>query len=121
MREEDMPYRPDPISDVFTISREALDEAYSALAGAEACLGNVANINHAMNLLRTAEGNQGEKYPGHQPNFVVADSSEQPPSSSEANLGLATNREIEAEIEARRSLGHTHPDYRSSNYDGPVA
>jgi hypothetical protein len=30
-----------------------------------------------------------------------------------ANLGLATNAEIEAEMEARRSMGHTAPDYRT--------
>lgn len=33
--------------------------------------------------------------------------------NSKANLGLASNAELEAELTARRELGHTDPDYRT--------
>jgi NTP pyrophosphatase (non-canonical NTP hydrolase) len=42
------------------------------------------------------------------------------PLFDEPKLGLATNTEIKAEIDARESLGHTHPDYKTSGYDGPL-
>lgn len=77
MREEDMPYRDAPKSEMFTISRKALNEAYSALAGAKAVLGDVANISLAMDQLKTANGDFGESYNGHEPNFVVSDASVQ--------------------------------------------
>lgn len=43
------------------------------------------------------------------------ETSQPAPTGSEerANLGLATNAEIEAEMEARRSMGHTAPGYRT--------
>lgn len=56
--------RPDR-SEEFLISREALDEADSALAGAIGALGDVANLSHARELLRTAQGNLGDKYDGY--------------------------------------------------------
>jgi hypothetical protein len=56
--------RPDQ-SEEFLISREALDEAHSALAGAIGALGDVANLSHAMAMLRTARGNFGDLYQGH--------------------------------------------------------
>ncbi len=34
-------------------------------------------------------------------------------SNDKANLGLATNAELEAELTARRELGHTDPEYRT--------
>lgn len=78
MREEDMPYRDPPPSEEFLISRQALDEAHSALAGAKGALGDVANISAGMEALKTAQGNLGDKYDGHDPQFVISDSSEAP-------------------------------------------
>lgn len=34
----------------------------------------------------------------------------------EANLGLATNAELTAELEARQRMGHTDPEYRTLAY-----
>ena len=79
MREEDMPYRGPLKSDEFLISRTALDEAYSALSGCLAVLGDTANIKHAMECLKTASGSYGDEYEGHEPNFTIEGSSEQPP------------------------------------------
>jgi len=56
--------RPDR-SEEFLISREALDEAHSALAGSIAVCGDIANLSHAMKLLRTAQGTFGDTYDGH--------------------------------------------------------
>lgn len=53
--------RPDR-SEEFLISREALDEAMSALLGARAALGDIANISHAIDQLKTAQGNLGDQY-----------------------------------------------------------
>jgi hypothetical protein len=77
MQEEDMPYREIKSSE-FIISREALDEAYSALAGCLAVNGGVANISAGMEALKTALGNMGGNYNGHEPNFEVTDSSDIP-------------------------------------------
>lgn len=52
-------------SDEFLISRTALDEAHSALAGCKEALGDIANISHAMEQLKTAQGNLGDTYNGH--------------------------------------------------------
>jgi hypothetical protein len=59
-------------SDEFLISREALNEAHSALCGAREALcgarevlGDVANISHAIEQLKTAQGNLGDTYNGH--------------------------------------------------------
>jgi hypothetical protein len=52
-------------SEEFLISREALDEAHSALANAIKTLNNIANLSHAMGMLRTARGNFGDLYQGH--------------------------------------------------------
>ena len=52
-------------SEEFLVSRTALDEAHSALAGCLEVLGNIANIKHAMNQLKTATGQFGDKYNGH--------------------------------------------------------
>lgn len=52
-------------SEEFLISRQALDEAHSALAGCLEVLGDVANISHAMKQLKTAQGNRGDYYEGH--------------------------------------------------------
>lgn len=52
-------------SEEFLISREALDEAHSALAGAIAVCGDIANLSHAMKLLKTAQGSLGDMYNGH--------------------------------------------------------
>lgn len=108
-------------NDEFTITRQALDEAHSALAGCRAALKDAANISVAMEQLRTAERYEKELYGGHNPQFVVTGSSEPMPSKEVPNLFLATNSELEAEIRARQLLGHTHPNYRSSGYNGPVA
>jgi hypothetical protein len=78
MDERDMPYR-EIKSDEFLISREALDEAYSALAGAKGALGDVANISAGMEALKTAAGNRGGNYEGHDPQFVIGGSSEPMP------------------------------------------
>lgn len=79
MDEASMPYR-EIRSDNFVVSREALDEAYSALAGCRHAFGDVANISVAMEKLKTAQGQlHGETYNGHEPNFVVGGSSEAPP------------------------------------------
>ena len=51
-------------SDEFLISREALDEADAAISGAIGALGDVANLSHALKLLRTAQGNLGDSYNG---------------------------------------------------------
>lgn len=56
--------RPDR-SEEFLISREALDEAHSALCGCREVLGNIANISHALDMLKTAQGNLGDTYAGH--------------------------------------------------------
>jgi hypothetical protein len=78
--EKDMPYRDPPKSTEFVISRRALDEAYSALAGAKGALGDVANISHAMDQLKTAQGVEGaDMYEGHDPQFVIGGSSEPMP------------------------------------------
>ena len=79
MDEANLNYRPAAKSENFTISRQALNEAHSAIAGAIGALGHVANLDHALEQLRTAVGDQGETYPGHEPNFVVGGSSERPP------------------------------------------
>jgi hypothetical protein len=52
-------------SDEFLISRKALDEAHSALAGCLYVLGDVANISHALRMLKTAQGSLGDTYDGH--------------------------------------------------------
>lgn len=52
-------------SDEFLISREALDEAHSALAGSIAVCGDIANLSHAMKLLKTAQSTNGSYYEGH--------------------------------------------------------
>ena len=49
----------------FIISREVLDEALSALCSAREALGDVANISHAIEQLKTARGNFGDTYNGH--------------------------------------------------------
>jgi hypothetical protein len=124
MDEEDMPYRDPPKSEEFLISRTSLDEAYSALAGCLAVLGDTANISAGMEQLKTALGNHGDRYDGHNPQFVVAGWSEPMPGTEfqeTAKLGLATNAELEEEMRVRREMGHTHPDYRTSGYDGPHA
>jgi hypothetical protein len=127
MDEKDMPYREAPKSTEFVISREALDEAYSALTGCKAVLGDVANISHAMEQLKTAQGIEGaDMYEGHDPQFVIGGSSEpmsdsKRPNAEEPYLGLATNAELENELRVRCNMGHTHPDYKTSGYDGPVA
>lgn len=112
-------------SEEFLISREALNEAHSALAGCLNVLGDTANINLAMEKLKTAQGNLGDTYDGHNPQFVIGGCSEPMPDDTKdddrPNLGMATNTEIRAELLAREEMGHTHPDYRSWNYDGPVA
>ncbi len=76
MREEDIPYRPTRPSEEFLISREALDEAYSALAGCLAVLGDMANIALGMEKLRTAQGARGDMYDGHNLQFTTTDSSD---------------------------------------------
>jgi hypothetical protein len=43
----------------------ALDEAHSALAGCLYVLGDVANISHALRMLKTAQGSLGDTYDGH--------------------------------------------------------
>lgn len=129
MNVEDIPYRDLTKSEEFLISREALDEAHSALAGCLFVLGDTANIALAMEKLKTALGSQGDVYAGHDPQFVVAACSEPMPDKATpdearlgmARLGMATNTELEDEMRARRETGHTHPDYRTWNYDGPVA
>jgi hypothetical protein len=118
--EKDMPYR-EIKSNEFLISRAALDEAYSALAGCRGALGDVANISVGMDALKTAAGNMGGNYEGHEPNFEVTDSSDIPGRPEEPKLGLATNSQLEKEIETRKRLGHTHPDYKTVGYDGPLA
>lgn len=52
-------------SEEFLISREALDEAHSALCGAREALGDIANISLAIEKLKTAQGNLGDMYNGH--------------------------------------------------------
>jgi hypothetical protein len=54
-----------PSSEWFIVSRVALSEAHSALAGAVAVLGDVANLSHAMTMLKTARGGMGDAYAGH--------------------------------------------------------
>lgn len=81
MDEKDMPYRDPPKSERFNVSREALDEAYSALAGCLAVLGDTANISAGMEKLKTAQGEYGERYEGHDPQFVVGGWSEPPPAN----------------------------------------
>jgi hypothetical protein len=79
MDEKDMPYRDPPKSNEFTITRTALDEAHSALAGAVAVLGDTANLVYAMEQLRTAQGVNGDAYEGHDPQFVIGGCSESMP------------------------------------------
>lgn len=79
MREEDMPYRDAPKSTHFSITREALNEAYSALAGCLHVLGDIANIKLGMEKLKTAVGLEGDSYKGHEPNFDIGASSEPMP------------------------------------------
>lgn len=77
MDEKDMPYRDvSKDSTEFTISRAALDEAYSALAGCKGALGDVANISAGMEALKTATGNFGGNYEGHNPQFTTTDNSD---------------------------------------------
>jgi hypothetical protein len=78
MDESEMPYREIESSE-FLISREALDEAYSALAGCLNILGDIANIRAGMEALKTAAGNVGGNYEGHDPQFEVGASSEPMP------------------------------------------
>lgn len=40
---------------VVEVPRVALDEALAALYGARECLGNIANLNHAIELLEAAK------------------------------------------------------------------
>lgn len=66
-------------SEEFLISRTALNEAYSALAGCLNVLGDTANIRHAMEQLKTAQGSLGDFYNGHNPQFVIGGCSEPMP------------------------------------------
>jgi hypothetical protein len=119
-----------PQGDELIVSRQALDEAYSALSGCKAVLGDIANISHAMDRLRTAQFSNGEYYEGHEPNFVVGGWSEPPPIdlskypevevSSGPRLGLASNAELAQELRVREKLGHTNPNYKTVGYDGPL-
>jgi hypothetical protein len=79
MDEDDMPHGDPPQSEQFLISRSALDEAYSALAGAVGALGDIANLSAGMEALKTALGQFGDSYEGHNPQFVVAGCSEPMP------------------------------------------